>query len=244
MLNKYNWYNKIKDKRIVLLQSGGLDSNIVAALLSYYHFSIQHLFIDYGQNMLEQERKNARLIVKHYGGKLTETKIDLPWLKEATNLVDNVVNDEGAIGKFNTYDVGTYVPLRNHVLLSIAGSLAEAYKIPNIACAFDGCQNILGKPTGGTTDKHPKFIHRIEQSINEGSAMYHIEHKPIQILTPIMNFYKTDTIQLGLELNADMSISWSCYNKGDKPCGHCSACEDREEAFRVLGIDDPALSEK
>ncbi|MFQ7544054.1 MAG: 7-cyano-7-deazaguanine synthase, partial [Veillonella nakazawae] len=35
--------------------------------------------------------------------------------------------------------------------------------------------------------------------------------------------------------------TWSCYEGGDKPCGHCGTCIDRAEAFRANGVEDPAL---
>lgn len=235
-------YENIEDKRVVLLQSGGLDSNIIASVLKHFGFEMHHIFINYGQNMLEKEREYSKKIAEYYGGTYQEVTLELPWLKEATSLVGSVVDDTYETESvFNANLTGVYVPMRNHMFLSIASSYAESYKIPYIACAFDGAEDFYGRPLGGTTDKHPTFVDAIEKSICEGSAFKHIDHKYFNILTPVMDLFKTEIIQLGLESKADMSISWSCYNKAEKPCGVCSACEIRAEAFSVMGLEDPSL---
>lgn len=232
------YLDEVEDKRVVLLQSGGLDSNVLASLFKDCGFEMHHIFVDYGQNMKEKELEYARKISEYYGGTLSEVKLELPWLKETTCLVDNVVSDSGAFDSLNAIEHGTYVPLRNQMLLSIAGSYAEAYQIPFIACAFDGDEDENGNPTGGTTDKHPKYVQAVVDSLNEGSAYKHVHGKEFTILTPVMGMYKEEIIALGVECNADFSISWSCYNKGEEPCHVCSACELRHEAFKNMGIED------
>lgn len=236
-------YENIKDKRVVLLQSGGLDSNIIASVFNYFGFKMHHIFINYGQNMLKKEREYSKKIADYYGGTYQEVTLDLPWLKSTTKLVNNTVSDKEAKGALNANLTGTYVPMRNHIMLSVASSYAEAYGIPYIACAFDGAEDENKKPIGGTTDKHPEFVRKIEESINEGSEMYHIDNKKFKILTPVMDLFKEEIIGLGLATEADMSLSWSCYNKSDKPCGQCSACVTRANAFKTLEIEDPALAQ-
>ena len=235
-------YESITDKRVVILQSGGLDSNIIASVFNYFGFEMHHIFVNYGQNMLEKEREYSKKIAEYYGGTYQEVTLDLPWLHSTTSLVGHVVDDTHETqSQFNTNLTGAYVPLRNQMLLSIAGSYAEACEIPYIACAFDGAEDEDHIPTGGTTDKHPTFVKKLEDSLNEGSAFYHIKGEKFTILTPVMGLFKPEIIGLGLASEADMSISWSCYNKSDKPCGQCSACKVREEAFKEVEMEDPAL---
>lgn len=235
-------YEEIKDKRVVILQSGGLDSNVIASVFNYFGFEMHHIFVNYGQNMLEKEREYSKKIAEYYGGTYQEVTLDLPWLKDTTSLVGNVVDDTHVTeSTFNTNLTGAYVPLRNQMLVSIAGSYAEAYEIPYIACAFDGAEDEDHIPTGGTTDKHPTFVKKLEDSLNEGSAFHHIKGEKFTILTPVMGLFKPEIIGLGLATESDMSISWSCYNKSDKPCGQCSACKVRAEAFSEVEMEDPSL---
>lgn len=235
-------YENIQDKRVVILQSGGLDSNVIASVFNYFGFEMHHIFVNYGQNMLEKEREYSKKIAEYYGGTYQEVTLDLPWLHSTTSLVGHVVDDTHETeSQFNANLTGAYVPLRNQMLLSIAGSYAEACEIPYIACAFDGAEDENHIPTGGTTDKHPTFVKKIQDSLNEGSAFHHIKGKNFTILTPVMGLYKPEIIGLGLATDSDMSISWSCYNKSEKPCGKCSACLLRAEAFKTLEMEDPSL---
>ena len=61
-----NYYGKIENKRVVLLQSGGLDSCVLASLFHKFGFEIHHLFVDYGFNSAERDLRNVKKIVKKY----------------------------------------------------------------------------------------------------------------------------------------------------------------------------------
>lgn len=239
-----NYYGRLEDKRVVLLQSGGLDSCVLASLFHKLGYEIHHLFVDYGFNSAERDLKNVKNIVNKYGGELHIVKMDMPWLKDSTNLVGSDIVDDSSFGSdtMNTYYSGTYVPMRNTFLLSIASSLCESLKIPYIATALDGIEDLVThKPLGGTSDKHPTYVRKLEDAINEGSSEYHLKGKSIHILTPIMNMIKQDTIVMGEILNTDFSLSNSCYSSTEQPCGVCSACIARKEAFEEVGIEDPLL---
>lgn len=248
MINKIQDIEKIKDKRAVLLQSGGLDSCYMATLLSHFGFEIHHVYIDYGQNSKEQELKAAKKIVERVGGILHCVKLDMPWLEESTVLVNNQKVEEYDVPtKFGCVEAKTYVPLRNHVLISIAGSLAEALDIHYIASGLDGTQDIFGRPNKGTPDKHKRFAKYLERSITEGSTIKHIKKKKIEIIAPIIGSTKEHTIVFGTNvLKAHWEDSWTCYNNSEKPCGVCCACIDRLNHFRNVGIKDPSeyLSEE
>lgn len=237
-----NYYGKIEDKRVVLLQSGGLDSCVLASMFNHLGFEIHHLFVDYGFNSAERDLRNVKKIVKKYGGELHIVKLDMPWLKDATCLVTGGIVDDSKFGDgtMNTYLAGTYVPMRNTILISIASSLCESLKIPYVATALDGVEDLIThKPLGGTSDKHPTFVQKLEDAINEGSSVHHLENSDIRILTPIMGMYKDEIINMGELLRTDFSLSNSCYSDSEEPCGICSACKTRKEAFEQVGLKDP-----
>ena len=239
-----NYYKNLKDKRVVLLQSGGLDSCVLASLFSKFGYEIHHLFIDYGFNSAGRDLDNVKKIVKKYGGELHIVRLDMPWLKESTVLAKGGIVDDTKFGDgtMNTYESGTYVPLRNTFLISIAGSLCESLKIPYIATALDGEEDLVThQPLGGTSDKHPTYVRKLEDALNEGSSVHFKDGMTIRILTPIMGFFKSDTISMGEILGTDFSICNSCYSDSLEPCGVCSACKVRKEAFQYVGIEDPLL---
>lgn len=229
------------EKKVVLLQSGGLDSCFLACLLSRNGFEIHHLFVDYGQNSAKKEREYAHKIAAEYGGEVSEVKIDLPWLETSTVLVNHEVEEYDVDKVMGCVEAGTYVPMRNHLLISIAASYAEAKGIQYIASAVDGNEDYFGNPLSGCPDKHPSFVKEIENSLTEGSSQWHIHKKPFTLIAPLVGNTKEDTIQWGLDIGCDFSLSWTCYNGGEEPCGKCCACIDRANHFLNLGISDPAL---
>lgn len=237
-------YDNIKDKRVVLLQSGGLDSCVLASLFCKYNYEIHHLFVDYGFHSAERDLKNVERIVLKYGGQLHVVRMTMPWLKNTALMSNDIVDDVAfGDGAMNTYESGVYIPMRNTFLISIASSLCESLGIKYIATALDGEEDIDHRPLGGTSDKHPTFVRKLEEAINEGSSEHHINNTNIRILTPIMGNTKVDTILMGELLNTNFSISNSCYSNSDKPCGVCSACKARAEAFEIVGIKDPLIKD-
>lgn len=241
MLYELEQIESIEDKRVVLLNSGGLESCYLSCLLSLFGFEIHHLFIEYGQNAKQGESLAVSNLIKKYGGVLHRVHIELPWLSESTCLCDGSDVGDPIVTKraMATVEANTYVPLRNHVFLSIAGSLAESLGIPYIASGIDGIQDCFGVPIGAAPDKHPNFAYSIEHSINEASAYHHMSGKNIEIIAPILCCTKEDTIRNGENINCDFSLSWSCYNSGKMPCGHCCSCTDRKYHFNNLGKEEP-----
>lgn len=243
MKNLLQKYKALPDKRVVLLQSGGLDSCVCDALLHQAGFEVTELFVDYGQSALEKEWAMSQEMSDLYGHELIRVSIDLPWLKTLP-IVGGTVESTGVEEiKRGVVDPESYIPLRNQILLSIAGSLAESKQIRYICTGLNGSQNILGKPRDGFVDTHPNFAKALEKSLTEGSVMKHHLNSSFKVLTPLMSKSKPEIISLGLVVGANMSLSWSCFNNGDVPCCHCSSCIGRAEGFHLLGVEDPLLTD-
>ena len=75
----------------------------------------------------------------------------------------------------------------------------------------------------------------MNEAIVEGSG-----HQ-LTIEAPFIGMTKAEIIKSGLEIGVPYELTWSCYEGGDKPCGKCATCIDRQAAFEANGMKDPIL---
>ena len=116
-------------------------------------------------------------------------------------------------------------------MLSIATSWAEVLKANAI---YIGA---VAEDSSGYPDCRPEFYAAFEKAIETGT-------KPdtfIKIKTPIIHLSKAEIIKKGLELNAPLHLSWSCYRSEDLACGTCDSCALRLRGFARAGEIDPIV---
>lgn len=61
----------------------------------------------------------------------------------------------------------------------------------------------------------------------------------VQVHTPVGNLMKHEIVAFGNKYKAPFELTWSCYKKGEIPCGECGPCFMRRTAFRRNGLEDP-----
>ena len=123
------------------------------------------------------------------------------------------------------------MPFRNGLFLSAAASLALSLDCGYIyygAHSDDAAGNAY-------PDCTEHFYKSMGDAIFEGSG------KECSLEAPFINHNKADVVKEGLQLGVPYHLTWSCYEGGDKPCGHCGTCIDRQAAFEANGVKDPAL---
>ena len=49
---------------------------------------------------------------------------------------------------------------------------------------------------------------------------------------------KYEIIKLGVDVNAPLELSYSCYKGNKKHCGVCESCMRRKRAFIKAGVED------
>ena len=121
------------------------------------------------------------------------------------------------------------MPGRNLVFLSFAGIVARQKGIHTI---YGG---MCDTDFSGYPDCRDAFVKSMNQTLN--LAM----DEEFEIVTPLMNLTKAQTVQLMSELGR---IEWyadthTCYEGRRPACGVCPACELRIKGFREAGIRDP-----
>jgi 7-cyano-7-deazaguanine synthase len=80
-----------------------------------------------------------------------------------------------------------------------------------------------------------KFFKSFEKVIEIGTK----PSTKIKIFTPLIDFTKSEIVLKGLELNAPLHLTWSCYQEEKEACGICDSCALRLRGFQTAGVEDP-----
>lgn len=219
----------LTNKAVVLL-SGGLDSTTVLAQAKADGYDVYALSFDYGQRH-DAELDAARRIATEMGireHKVVPINLSCIGGSALTDSSMDVPTDEpGGIPI-------TYVPARNTVFLSIALGWAEVIEARDI---FIG---VSALDYSGYPDCRPEYISAYERLANLATKMG-VEGNHISIRTPLINLTKAATVELGVQLGVDYSLTVSCYqaNHNGEACKRCDSCRLRQKGFAEAGIPDP-----
>tara|TARA_Y100000589_G_scaffold330759_1_gene381457 strand:- start:2747 stop:3421 length:675 start_codon:yes stop_codon:yes gene_type:complete len=223
---------KLKNKLIVILISGGLDSSTVAGLANNSEANIVGLSFDYGQRH-KKELKAATKIAKHFQFKEFRTvKLDLS-LWGGSSLTDK--NQAIPMNGLNSNIIpSTYVPGRNTIFISIALSYAEAINADFIGLGVNALDY------SGYPDCRPDYIEQFQKLANLSNKRGR-ENKPIRLWTPLLNLNKEEIIDLAFNHNVPIEDTWSCYLGGNEPCQKCDSCRIRIKAYKAWLIKNKKI---
>lgn len=223
--------------KAVVLLSGGLDSTTTLAYALSKGYKVIPLTIGYGQRHA-RELRSARAVAEHYRlKKHIVLDLDLSFLRtSALTSWDVTVPQRDSVEGIGEEIPVTYVPARNIIMLSLAAGLCETEGADSI---FIGANAI---DYSGYPDCRPDFFEAFQKVLAVGTKAG-VEGRPIKIETPILKMSKADIVKLGKQLDAPLHLTWSCYNGGDRACGHCDSCLLRLKGFQDAGCQDPVLYE-
>lgn len=208
-------------KDSLLVFSGGMDSTTM--LYEYKERIALALSFHYGSNHNDKELAFAKLHCQRLG--IEHIIIPLGFIKEHFN--SSLLSGSEAIPEGN-YDEenmrSTVVPFRNGIMLAIAAGMAENRGLQYIMLANHGGDHAI------YPDCRPDFVNAMDQAVCAGTW------NNVRLLTPYTNISKAEIARHGLQLGINYDETWSCYKGGDKPCGVCGTCREREEALKEACI--------
>lgn len=215
--------------KAIVLVSGGMDSCLTAAIAAAENRELAFLHISYGQRTEERERRAFNDIADFYG---VEKRLDISieYLAKigGSSLTDVTVAVTEA--NLESDEIPTsYVPFRNANMLSIATSWAEVTGATGI---YIGA---VAEDSSGYPDCRPEFYEAFQLTIDAGTK----PNTRIEIRTPIIKLSKAEIVKKGIELDAPLHLTWSCYRSEDLACGTCDSCALRLRGFEQAGVTDP-----
>ena len=220
-------------KKAIVLFSGGLDSTTCLYWALANGYTCETLTVTYGQKHA-REINSAREITARLGVKAHFLDLHLPWLA-SSSLVDTAQKlPEHSLEEIETAHIpSTYVPGRNLLFLSLAGSLLDSLHADTII-AGPNAIDFSGYP-----DCTPAFYQAAAQALNRGTQQG--VTNGIEMLAPLMYLSKADIVRLADQLHVPFELTWSCYAGGKKPCGKCDSCKLRAKGFQEAGVKDTSL---
>ena len=224
-----------RERRAVVLLSGGLDSTTTAAIARHEGFDLYTLSVDYGQRHrfeLASASRVAQALGVHrhvvlpvglsvLGGSALTDSIEVPKDRDADQMAHGIPI--------------TYVPARNTVLLALALAYAETVGAADIFLGVNAVDY------SGYPDCRPEFIDafaRLAELATKAGAEGRLK---FAIHAPLIRLTKAQIVRRGIDLGVDYSLTHSCYDPDPSgiSCGRCDACQLRRKGFAEAGLVDP-----
>lgn len=204
-------------RNALVLISGGLDSAtcLYWAINKFEH--VQTITFNYF-GRIDKEKIAARSIAKLSSIKLIE--VEIPFIEEKSEY-SRVTNGRPS---------QAYIPLRNLIFYSISGYFAQINKISNLVGGHTASDSKIFK------DANESYFNKMNELILLGL----IGSTDCRIVLPLKDLSRVGVIKLARKLKVPIHLTWSCHGEGKLPCGRCYACKQRLNAFKLLGLTDPA----
>lgn len=225
--------------RALVLFSGGIDSTTCLAMAAekYGSENVTALSVFYGQKH-KKEIESARKIAEYYNVELLTLDLGKIFSFSSCSLLEG--SDEEIplesyaeqLKKTGGEPVSTYVPFRNGLFLSSAASIALS---KDCSVIYYGAHS-----DDAAGNAYPDCSSEFNDAINR--AIYLGSGNQLTVEAPFVNLTKADVVRKGIELKVPYELTWSCYVGNEKPCGKCGTCLDRQKAFEMNGISDPAIT--
>jgi len=218
----------------IVLLSGGMDSCVSLAHAYDDGFVPAALHVNYGQRTQARELKAFNDICDHYGIH-QRLVVDISHLAAigGSSLTDSTLDIPSNAKTLNSSNAGvvpnTYVPFRNANILAIATSWAE---VINAEAIYIGA---VEEDSSGYPDCTEDFFMAFQQVIETGTK----PETTIRLHTPVIRHSKAQIVTDGVNLQAPLHLTWSCYQREDAACGTCDSCRLRLRGFVEAGLADP-----
>jgi 7-cyano-7-deazaguanine synthase len=222
-----------KNKKAVILFSGGLDSTTVLAIARDAGYICYCLSFQYGQKQTVELEKASHIARENHVAKHLILNLELGKIGGSALTDDIDVPKDGEAGSEEIPI--TYVPARNTIFLSHALAWAEVLGVRDI---FIGVNAV---DYSGYPDCRPEFLEAFSAMANLGTKAGVSGEGRFVIHAPLLKMSKGEIVKKGISLGVDYSRTHSCYDPvNDKACGRCDACLLRLQGFRDAGLVDPA----
>ena len=211
--------------KIIVVYSGGLDSFTLLNEAIRSGKDISALSFDYGQ----KHRKELHFVEKFCTQESIDSKIvDISSIKElfqGSSLTDDIDIPKGHYEDDSMKS--TVVPNRNMILISLALGYAVTKEAEEVWFGSHAGDHAI------YPDCRPEFVEKMDAVARIAN------YSPIAVKAPYIAMSKTEILAIGLNMQLDYGLTWTCYEGKELACGSCGACHERLESFAANNVIDP-----
>jgi 7-cyano-7-deazaguanine synthase len=216
----------MKGSNALVMLSGGLDSATCLFWAKKKFEDVSAITFNYYQR-IENERKAAIELAK----KVNVTnllEIDIPFIKESSEFPNRRLLQSNSDSRELSY-----IPARNLIFYSIGAHYAEFLGIKWIIGGHNSHDGQFFK------DATKDYIQKINFLFKQGRILCNDES--CVIVLPLAEMDRKKIVNLAIQLDVPLELTWSCHNEGKRHCGQCYSCEQRLKAFNSLSMKDPVF---
>ncbi len=219
--------------KVVISLSGGMDSATMLGMAKDAGYEVLAVNFTYGSKHNRWEKESALDLAFHYGVQLLA--IDLSGAMQS--LSSALLKSGGPIpeGHYNDASMSqTVVPGRNMVFISLLAGLCWSH-------FGEGGMVGVGIHQGDHAiypDCREDFFKAMDLAVYLGT-----DHR-VRLWAPLLRTDKAGIARIGLDLKVPYDMTRTCYKDQEFACGRCGSCNERLEAFRLAGANDPIRYEE
>jgi len=214
-----------EEKKVIVVLSGGMDSTTLLYEMLNTYSQVEALSFNYGQRH-KKELEYASKTCEKLG--IPHKIVDATCINEfvqGSALTSGIDVPEGHYEEDNMK--ATVVPNRNMILASMAIGYAVSKDFDAVALGVHAGDHAI------YPDCRPLFVDALRVIARIAN------YKEIEILAPYLDLNKAGILVHGKEFDVDYALTWTCYKGKEKACGVCGSCQERLEAFKDIGSEDP-----
>lgn len=214
--------------KLIVALSGGMDSTtaLANAISCYPSAEILTAGFRYGSKHNTLELQAARRVADHY--KVPFKEFDLRPVFQGFNsklMAGGGMLPHGHYEEESMRD--TVVPGRNIIFAAVLAGYAMSEKVNQVWLGIHAGDHYI------YPDCRPDFYDAMNSAIRYGTGW------EVWLVAPYLKQTKLDILRHGFGMTVPYHLTRTCYSYDEVACGKCGSCQERLEAFKLLGYEDP-----
>ena len=215
----------------VLSRRGGMDSGTLLgrAVKEFGKDAVKPVMFLYGSKHNRYEVVAVARLLSHYGIDRPQ-RVCFDLSQVFGDFKSDLLMSGGSIPEGHYTDKSmsrTVVPGRNLIFASILAGYAESLGVPEVWLGVHAGDHAI------YPDCRPSFVNCLNYVVNLSSEA------KVAVKAPYLYLDKTAILKEGIALGVPYQLTRTCYSTDEVACGRCGSCQERLEAFRENGVEDP-----